>query len=135
MDLINGGILNMNYKNLTFPNTTNGFRSWCKAFKHLFHSDIVKTGYYRKDFIDLSLEAIFGGGSCTYYLELNKVKTMNMGNNYFLGISLRRYNEKDRDFDLVPIDQEKEVLKLFDTRIYNFCDRNNLMLEYYKIKE
>lgn len=111
-----------NYKNATFPNSTEGFKSWCRTFKHLFNSDIVKTGYYKKD---------------NYYLELNKVNTMNMGggyssNNYYLSISLRKYNEIDKDFEYVS---DKQILKLFDTRLLNFCEKNGLMKDYYEEME
>jgi hypothetical protein len=106
----------MNYKNATFPNTREGFKSWCRTFKHLFTYDIIKTGYYKKD---------------EYYLELNKVRNMS-GCGYYLGISLRTYNPVDKDFDYVD-DPGNYILHTFQTRISKFCQNNNLNNEYYKL--
>jgi hypothetical protein len=116
-----------NYLNKQFENSTNGFKSWCRTFKHLFERDIVKRGYYKNG---------------DFYLELNKVRSMNLGggytdNNYYLGISLREYNPIDKDFGLVFSYGEhekkyKEVLELFAPRIYKFCDENRLMKDYYR---
>jgi hypothetical protein len=106
----------MNYLNKKFSNDITGFKSWCRTFKHLFESDIVKRGYYKKD---------------NYYLELNKVRNMD-NTGYYLGISLRKYKDEDKDFEYVA---DKEIKQLFDERIHDFCSNNGLILDYYREME
>ena len=112
-----------NYLNKQFVNTTDGFKSWSKTFKHLFDSDIVKTSYSKNG---------------NYYLELNKVQSMDRSfKTYYLGISLREYNFEDKDFHLVHeygdnATKHKEILTLFENRIRKFCINNELMRDYPK---
>jgi hypothetical protein len=102
----------MNYKNLTFSNDMAGFKAWNRAFPYMMKSDILHTGFCTKD---------------GYYLELNVIKIRDLSNTPFLGTSLRRYNDEDKDFKTVSsMSEEHQILEtLFGDKIRKFCAKHN----------
>lgn len=106
-----------NYLNIKFSNDLSGFKSWCNTFKNFFGHE-AKTEYYK---------------SGNYYLEINKVKSfLEMEKKFFLGISLREYNEVEKDYLYVG-DKNIEILNLFKKEIKDFCDENGFMKDYYNL--
>jgi hypothetical protein len=94
-----------------------GFKSYNRAFPHLMNSDIRVTRYCKQG---------------SYYLELNKVQIKDFGNKPFLGLSLRGYNEEDRDFSIhYGTEEQTAILKEhFADKIYTFCKKHDCPVTY-----
>jgi hypothetical protein len=103
-----------NYKGMKFPNTLTGFKSWCREFRHMCHSDVRVTDYYQHG---------------NYYLECNKVVIRELSGKPFLGTSLRGYTEKDQDFgEHYLTEEEADILRLyFSERVEEFCRKNGIV--------
>lgn len=96
-----------NYKNKKYPDTLAGFKDWCRDFPPLERG--TKVRYYEKDGLYLCLEHVRGSYSG--------------GGGYdFIGVTLKRYDSDDLDFDWVGMhDPEIAPLKPWlDERIARY---------------
>ncbi len=97
-----------NYKGLTFRNTLNDFKRWCKEFAPLERG---------------TDEVFYEEGD--YYLSIEKVKGFLGSGGSFAGVTLRKYDEKEKDFIYC---NDEEAQKLFKDKVERYKEKHNLTI-------
>ncbi len=97
----------MNYKNLEFPDTLEGFKEWIKEFPHMIKPVAKKV--FKDDLGN--------------YFELHKVQ---MSGEPFLGISVRVYNEEDKDFHIISTEEKKLAIFHNYDKIKKWADKQGI---------
>lgn len=110
-----------NYLKIKFNNNIEEFKRWCNTFPNMLNNEILIKNYYQIG---------------DYYLEINKVRNFLFNRTEkakpFLGLTFRKYNPEDKDFNILSQEEEKHTKKIFRQKIYEFCINTNLTDQFKK---
>lgn len=96
----------MNYKNIAFKNSLSEFKRWCNEFEPLVRGTNVE---------------FFKNGN--FYMSLEKVKMISKEG--FVGVTFRRYDEKEKDF---VISDDVEAKLAFRKDLEDYKKRHNITI-------
>jgi hypothetical protein len=83
-----------NSKNMTFPNTTEGFRQWDRTFPPMSPEDVKAIGFKKHG---------------DYYLQLQLVEGF-LSPGKFVSAHVRKYDHGERDFNNIPNEEERHLI-------------------------